>query len=295
MDWRSWFPQKEKYDIDGREVLVINKTSTDFSQLRDVILLVCKTEKMAQHFPKLTFVIKPHENLDIFGWTMAGDLIEHKAIIYLNSIIAQKKEEKNYWRSNIAHELTHLFHDSQTHVIQHNFNTVQRLLTATSKYKYDDAIVRELLLGFTRKIFTEGVAFYYETYTAGETISFNKASFEKNYDYSQKRIKIVMLGISAVIENYHHKKAARELIAALKKQLHIEQYIAGFYLVYAILYVDHNTTFEDILLLQPFEFIKKYEQCMNLKGLQPVISATSGDGIFDYKKVLATLTAAAKK
>ncbi len=121
MGWRSWFSRKEKYEIDGREVLIINKTSTDFSQLRDVILLVCKTEPMAQHFPKLMFVIEPRESLTNFGWTLDVDLLEHKAIIYLNSTIARKEETvsdyHNNWRSYIAHELTHLFHDSKNQII----------------------------------------------------------------------------------------------------------------------------------------------------------------------------------
>ncbi len=162
----------------------------------------------------------------------------------------------------------------------------------------NDATIRELLFLFIRQIFTEGVALYYEMYTANGTIFFSEDEFNNNYVNSQKRINSVMLGITTFLENRSNKEVKteiRELITSLEKQLKMEHYVTGYYLVYTILYLDHRTTFEDLLKLQPFEFIKKYEACMKIKGLQPVVSATSGDGIFDYKTVLTALTAAAKK
>jgi len=72
-------------------------------------------------------------------------------------------------------------------------------------------------------------------------------------------------------------------------------YHFGYHMVYTILFVDHKTNFEQILRFQPFEFIRKYEECMKIKGLQPIISVTSGDGILDYKLLLAELTAAVRE
>ncbi len=66
-------------------------------------------------------------------------------------------------------------------------------------------------------------------------------------------------------------------------------------MVYTILFVDHKTNFEMVLHFQPFEFIRKYEDCMKIKGLQPILSVTSGDGILDYKMLLAKLTAAVRE
>ncbi|MBI2102993.1 hypothetical protein HYT55_04090 [Candidatus Woesearchaeota archaeon] len=66
-------------------------------------------------------------------------------------------------------------------------------------------------------------------------------------------------------------------------------------MVYTILFVDRKTNFEQVLHFQPFEFIRKYGECMKIKGLQPVISLTSGDGILDYKILLARLTAVVKE
>lgn len=72
-------------------------------------------------------------------------------------------------------------------------------------------------------------------------------------------------------------------------------YSTGYHMVYTILFVDHKTNFEMVLHSRPFEFIRKYEECMEIKGLQPVISVTSGDGLLDYKILLAKLTAAVRE
>lgn len=72
------------------------------------------------------------------------------------------------------------------------------------------------------------------------------------------------------------------------------KYGLGLHMVYSILFLDHEMTLDLITAFSPFEFVNKYEECMLREGLQPVISATSGEGVVDYKKMVEQLTAVVK-
>ncbi len=306
MGWRSWIPKREKYDIEGREVLIVNKTSIDFSQLREVILLVCKTERMAWHFPKLTFVIKDIGEL-MNAFISDKDLLRKKTIITINGSEASKENPfyNKEWQGTITHELTHLYHNRLTKAITNSISTQRKLVRSLQKEKFADlkytvkkiTAIRILTFRLVRQILIEGVAVYSKKLKLEEVI-FSDDTFKEEYEAEAKDTRKLKTDFINLLSGPIWKDLSIERgyhVVLFSLSTMVKHYTTGYHMVYTILYVDHDTTFEDILLFQPFEFIKKYEACMKIKGLQPVISATSGDGIFDYKNVLATLTAAAKK
>ncbi len=183
-NWRAFIPREERYDIDGREVLIINKTTTDFSQLRDVILLVCKTEPMAQHFPKITFVIKPDlSNSQVNPSKLAVGLsvieIGGKTVDQNISSFKQK------WTGVITHELTHLYHNYRSgEIIAFRKNAHRLIIALDSKITSIEfsnlTSMRGILFLFSRYLFIEGVAQYNQILSHGK-IFFSQVIFEQQY------------------------------------------------------------------------------------------------------------------
>ncbi len=302
MNWRALIPRKEKYDIDGREVVIVNKTTTDFSRLGDIILLVCRTERMAQHFPKLTFVIKPDFSNPVVN---SSEIAVGKAVIEMGgkNVDQNAPSFKQDWNGIIIHELTHLYHNHRSGIIITFRKMAGRLRTAltpkiTSIELANLASMRGILFQFSSSLFTEGVARYNEILSHGE-ILFSQELFEQKYETAFEQVNKKTEQFLTTLELLKKKNLKQskidECLSTLYGFFHGLCYSAGYFMVYTIIFIDHETTFEDILLLKPFEFIKKYEQCMKIKSLQPVISATSGDGILDYMKMLALLTAVVKE
>lgn len=301
-NWRAFIPLKERYDLDGREIVIVNKTSTDFSRLRDIILLVCKTERMAQHFPKLKFVITPTKNNPQVN---PSELAAGKTVIELGGKIIDQDfpKFKEEWNGIITHELTHLYHNYRSGIIITFRKISGRLKKTLSPIVTSIELVnlvsmRGILFRFSKSLFTEGVARYNEILSYGD-ILFSEELFEQKYEVASEKVnaktELFIMTLGPLKKRNTKKSKVDECLSTLDGFFHGLCYFAGYHMVYTILFVDHNTTFEDILHFQPFEFIKKYEECMKIKGLQPVVSATSGKGIFDYKKMLVELTVAVKE
>ena len=61
------------------------------------------------------------------------------------------------------------------------------------------------------------------------------------------------------------------------------------------MYFDQNIKFNTILKWSPFEFIKRYESSIKKHGVKPLVSVTSGAGIFDYSDMVSKLNESLKK
>ncbi len=295
---------EERFNIDGREVLIINNTGQQFPRLVKVILLICKTEQMAWHFPKLMFELRldlSQSQVDMER-ILAGEMII--------SISVQKyRDEAGFEQTlirTVNHELTHLYQEYKTHMFHLQYGLRNRLINALNKVVtvtelVYPALTRVVLFNLVRKLFTEGVAEYYGELKSNKLI-YSEEAFKKLYSETHSDViksKNLLLDWSILLGNKKFILTKTDQIDGIydkiKSILETLAYPTGYHMVYTILFVDHKTTFEDILHFQPFEFIRKYEECMEIKSLQPVVSVTSGKGVLDYKTMLAQLTAAAKE
>ena len=57
-------------------------------------------------------------------------------------------------------------------------------------------------------------------------------------------------------------------------------------MVYVIIFSNDELSLIDLTKMNSFEFVKKYEESCFKLGLKPLISLTSGAGMFDYKRVI---------
>jgi len=315
MRFLRWiFPQKERHNIDGREVILLNRTELNFpSFLRDIILHVCKAEQIAMHFSKLTFVLESSNDMGP-AEVRIPEFFSGKSIIHLNlrdmDLSAHYSRFYGYWGGVIIHELTHLLHELESNISTQHFATFQRLKTSLGRKKnqvsQDHAELRTDLFTFVRLLFEEGVACYYEKIRS-EEILFSEDFFNRSYLSSQTKmtslVELLHAREKALLatkwrEYSHGKKREKEitdLINQLQKLLFSEHFRVGEHMVYTIFFVDKEMSLQKMMNLRPFEFIKEYEQCIENKDLQPVISATSGKGIFDYKRVLQEWAALGKE
>jgi len=294
--------------IDGREIVVVNNTENDLPRFVKVILLVCKTEPMAKHFPRITFEIKPdfsNPQINMLKLS-AGEAVVDIGGDRINIMDIFKENRRPFeqqWFGIISHELAHLYHNYKSSTLVIFDKTKKRLLDSLERkntLELDPLIyLRKMLFNFSRSIFTEGIATYYERLKLEEVL-YSEKDFQRSYTTESFQVEYIIKQILMCLEGLTKKNSNQHGISRWLRNIYVDLstllfYSTGYHMVYSILFVDHTTTFEDIINFQPFEFIKKYEQCMNIKGLRPVISATSGDGIFDYKRMLAQLTAAAKE
>jgi len=71
-------------------------------------------------------------------------------------------------------------------------------------------------------------------------------------------------------------------------------YDIGPHMVYVILFGNEKLSVTDLIKMNRMQFIAGYEEACHNLGLRPLVSVTSGKGIFDYKKALEEWSAAAK-
>jgi len=63
-------------------------------------------------------------------------------------------------------------------------------------------------------------------------------------------------------------------------------YELGPHMVYVIIFSNDELSLIDLTKMNSFEFVKKYEESCFKLGLKPLISLTSGAGMFDYKRAI---------
>lgn len=80
----------------------------------------------------------------------------------------------------------------------------------------------------------------------------------------------------------------------LGESLRISSYALGPHMVYTTLFGNEDVSLFALMKMNSFEFTENYEKACSHLGIRPLVSLTSGHGIFDYKKVLERWTAEAK-
>ncbi len=277
--------------FDQRRVIIEYKGEpADPLLIETVISDVCKREKMAEIFPELVFYIETLPRTD-GGWVSREEIMLGKNIIHLNittlDAVPLHKRSQEY-RRVIIHELTHLWHDFISKYLTKKFETTTRLAVnlnkklsiETAPKTFNRVTARLALFDFFRVLPAEGIALYSEKAILGKPITFY------NFEEIQKMATELAVKIQ---ERINTGEEFKSLLKELKKN----SYTIGLHMVCAILFLGYRSL-EYIAKLGPLEFIKEYEKYMLEKGFQPVVSATSGVGILDYKHLVAKVTEAVK-
>ena len=122
-------------DLDGREVEIIFAKGTpdeERKRLERIIYLVCKEEKIAKNFVKLTFRIKENEFVKSYAWIDSGDARSGTYEITINYVRTQKVTKENHLYKMIVHELIHLWHYKVNAALEKNNQYILKM-TAFSK------------------------------------------------------------------------------------------------------------------------------------------------------------------
>ncbi len=283
----GWFDflsgRKNKYRIDGREIIIVNESNIGKKTLYEIecsILSICKTQPIAANFPKITFKLKSTvedknvANLIPWSWINVDDFIKGEMIVYINTPIFIARPETRL--RMIVHELTHLQQELISNYLQKRLTESKRLAEAISrqmvfKNKTDIPELRRWFRRYIELLPSEGIAKFSEKVVYGQ-INFSRSQFMEGY----KKSEASMMSFPEDSPNY-------------VKHLQTSSYTVGLHMVYTILYLDHEMTLDLLAGMNPFQFIKKYEACMKAAGLKPIVSLTSGKGLFDYKKMVGKL------
>ncbi|MBR9683251.1 hypothetical protein GOV03_01805 [Candidatus Woesearchaeota archaeon] len=292
----------EKYieiTYEGREIIIVDKSRdvnrAKIKKIKREILLFSKTDKAAKRFPKITFMIESHKKGDrgmYRAWVETEKLLQNKVIVYINAVKIKVKGIK----SDMVHELRHITHQQISNWIKkvawHSDRTgkiLQKRFSKLMKEEPDTKDIREMLLLFTHLLPAEGQADYFKYLSKGRII-FNKKRFKKYYSAARKWSLLTKKQWTKYLAT---KKGGRlKKIEKAKKKfwntLIIKlPYSAGFHMIYTLVYVQHINDLDKIAKMGPHKFVREYEKAMKIKGLQPVVSLTSGKGILDYNEMLA--------
>lgn len=162
MNWRAWFPQKEVFLIEGREVVLLNRTRVAFpEELKTSILSYCSQEKIVRSLPKVTFTLRSWDGA--LAQINNHQLQKRRLVIEINAGRIYGPESEQYWKRIIVHELTHLLHDYVSGTIRDYYSVskmLDRSLIQLRKQKRIDFFhedLRVLLFRLFRKVFIEGV------------------------------------------------------------------------------------------------------------------------------------------
>ncbi len=299
------FTKKDSYNIDGREIVIQNKSKVkDIKFLIEVILATCKVEKIAKKFPKITFIIEEHKSKEqVFmsgsAWVNSDEIEEGLVIVHLNAneIIKNKKEViKQKLPPVIVHELTHIWHDHTSKVMQ-KYIKITRKTSEKVRKKISDIIdeepdlkeVRTLLIRFIWGTQIEGLADY-----CRYPYSFEERIFQKLYLIAKDKGEKTKELFEKFLINQDLKRIYEKTTKKLAERL-VSMYKIGHHMVYSLMYINHEMDIEKVAKLSPYKFVKKYEAAMKLKGLRPVVSLTRGDGIIDYNRMVSEWWATAKR
>ena len=303
----SKIEKTETFHLDSRKVTInfLEQTTyyiKDPQLFIDTILNVCRKNKYALVLPEVVFDIKfrePYQSTAM-GYVLpdletptvvliCANLIAHSGQRYSNIVL------KYYLKRTVIHEITHLWHDYVYRSIRSSREASIRLRIAfhkvySSRYlHFDLKNVRGYFFDFFRSLQLEGIAVYSE-YQMKAHLPFTLPKFVYLMIVAKAEIGKIQDELTrfkiSLPENRKTDMSMRDVFPSYFESM----YDIGVHMVYTIIYVQHYSL-EKVAGMKPFEFIKEYESCMTKQKLRPLISATSGRGIFDYKRTLEELRA----
>lgn len=292
--------KKEMHLLEGRRVVIKYFRKIPKEQLelfKKVILEFCLADKRAKCFPKLVFVLVSEETAqkkEFLG--LARAKLEQEIWIvpprFYN--IHRSLEVAARLYSTLVHEVTHLWHELKSGMLSLRRSYLLRLMAKEKQFlkikpQLSSVTAARIYWGdFFRCIFAEGVARYVQNAVAEQTF-FDDETYLRLTDEA----KDAALALLNEWQKYLHSQVDEEFYYTSKSVV----YPIGFHLVYSTLYANDDLTFEQLVSLPVFAFIKRYESAvikLNQElglSLSPTVSVTSGIGIIDYKRLLAEWTA----
>jgi len=296
--------ETETFLLDSRKVTInFNTSAVENPQLFiDVILKVCRKHKYALVLPEIVFDIEYEDKFqssssDFCGRAYSNLGIPTVELNYKNIMRSRGFLLRHMLKRTVVHEITHLWHDYVYQTIKKANETGMRLILTFphgkrhfASLKIED--LRKDFFDFFRGIQLEGIAVYSEKQMKAKLpfsfLKFNMLMAEAEIQTQKLRTEFEKFKIAFSSDPQHDPQPLMNILDGMAK------YDIGVHMVYTIISVRHSSL-ENVAAMQPFEFVKEYEASMTEKKLQPLFSATSGEGILDYKSVVAELTALWKR
>ncbi|GEM_PF-5595752 len=293
--WRKFFPKKEVHLIEGRRVIIVTKEGVDpavANKIKVEILAISKTRNAAKLLPKVTYFIYP--NAEYSGYATVSFIRKNFEI----SLNAENLTDSVFLRKTLNHELTHLWQEFCARMMTRFRKRSKKLLIKMfRKFKWNfrniktldnrlrQGSIRFTLFQFFQMLLYEGQTQFSETFF-DEKLEFTPAYFAYTHKVAQDGAQDVRQKWESYLENVQQGELIKEENSYEEFfESSMNAYWIGFHMVYTLCY------FEDLdLEMQTkvgiFKFIKRYEKLIANHGLTPIVSATSGIGILDYKKMV---------
>ena len=298
--------RQEKFFLNQREVIIIDriypgkdiKTINFIEGIKQEIVLYCSSALDAKLFPSITFILE--ETKKEVAWINTPEIIGGKAVIYLSPLFMLEKSNgrTNLIRPNLSstiqHELNHIWDEQETGMLSLYSQVEQKTnkLLAESPISTDFSNVRKDLLNFFWKLRLEGLPTYLKH---RKTLFFTKEAFEQSYGQAEIEVKVVHNRWASFLVYAHDQRNSKNSASLLAKKMRDCYYTVAPHLLYTIIFAEKgNLTFKEIIRMRTFAFIKLYESCARKLGYSPLVSATSGDGILDYKRMVVEWWVVAK-
>ncbi len=308
-------------DYEGRKIIILDDSKdinkNDLKKIEEEIVLFFKTSPIAKRFPKITIVLESHKHSIDYAWVYEKEIAKKEIVVYLNLLSIIKNKRIKFIDETIIHELIHVLNSFIVDFRKRRINQLARLEKVFQSsfmeiLQTEPGIrdIRQSLLLFLHYLQNEGLAEFYGYYLT-KRIQFNKKHFLRLYERSKKETEFTekiwinyitgkklteKIWVSYVVEKKKRNlKKIEEIENKFLEGMHVLSYLVGMHMVYTLIYVNCDLNTKKLAKLSPQKFVKKYETAMKLKGLRPVVSLTSGDGILDYKRMVAEWWAIAKK
>ncbi len=278
----SLFERCRENIIDGRRVYVCSKESEYLDKYTPWILQICSSRKVAKFFPTLWFSLE--RSTDEAAYIFVDEAAKGIAKVYL---VPSEIPDFKTFDAYAIHELIHLWHNYLSGWARKQENSSELLSQVIKKLLLNELQkpnlpnLRQLLHYFVWELQAEGIAQYAQFYAEGKIV-FTENYFLKHYRdcriYAQN-LNEALLELPTRFNKLQVKLKIEAGVSGLR-------YSIGTHMVYSLLFLDQELTLTRIAKMNHFTFIKKYEACMEKRGLRPVVSLTSGAGDFDYKRSL---------
>jgi len=147
-----------------------------------------------------------------------------------------------------------------------------------SEYPFDINFLKTQYDTFAKRVESDLVAKYMELMENVKNYSKRIVEGESEIDPNKKYIK-----------TYEMLNRIHENEKELKPILDHFYYELGAHMVYVTFFGNKDFTIGRAIKLSSFKFIKMYEEACSHFDLKPIVSFTSGNGVFDYKRALQEL------
>jgi adenylyl- and sulfurtransferase ThiI len=155
-------------------------------------------------------------------------------------------------------------------------------------------VIRLKLFELSSQLHSEGLASLFEFWYA-EQISFDESEYNQKYNeayaYAKKIRKLFAIFVKAKnIFKFNSKEFEEEF----SETTYNAACSVGFHICLTLITIG-KASLKSLLNISHYQFLKKYEECMNKIVVRPIISLNSGKGVIDYNKILKTWNKLDKK